>query len=65
MLGPDLVAAHCIFVDAADWKLLAERQVGCVHNPSSNMMIASGASPVRGDAGGGRSSGAGDGWSGG
>jgi 5-methylthioadenosine/S-adenosylhomocysteine deaminase len=46
VLGPDLVAAHCIFVDKADRKLLAERQVGCVHNPSSNMMIASGVSPV-------------------
>ncbi len=28
VLGPDLVAAHCIFVDAADWKLLAERAGG-------------------------------------
>ena len=46
VLGPELVAAHCIFVDEADRKLLAERQVGCVHNPSSNMMIASGVSPV-------------------
>ncbi len=46
VLGPSLVAAHCIFVDEADRKLLAERQVGCVHNPSSNMMIASGVSPV-------------------
>ena len=46
VLGPDVVAAHCIFVDAADEKLLAKRQVGCVHNPSSNMMIASGVSPV-------------------
>jgi 5-methylthioadenosine/S-adenosylhomocysteine deaminase len=46
VLGPDLVAAHCIFVDEADRKLLAERQVGCVHNPSSNMMISSGVSPV-------------------
>lgn len=46
VLGPNLVAAHCIFVDAADRKLLAERNVGCVHNPSSNMMIASGVSPV-------------------
>jgi 5-methylthioadenosine/S-adenosylhomocysteine deaminase len=46
VLGPDLVAAHCIFVDAADRKLLAERNVGCVHNPSSNMMIASGVAPV-------------------
>jgi 5-methylthioadenosine/S-adenosylhomocysteine deaminase len=46
VLGPDVVAAHCIFVDEADWKLLAERHVGCVHNPSSNMMLASGVSPV-------------------
>jgi 5-methylthioadenosine/S-adenosylhomocysteine deaminase len=46
VLGPDLIAAHCIFVDEADRKLLAERNVGCVHNPSSNMMIASGVSPV-------------------
>jgi 5-methylthioadenosine/S-adenosylhomocysteine deaminase len=46
VLGPNLVAAHCIFVDHADWELLAARRVGCVHNPSSNMMIASGVSPV-------------------
>src|SRR5579871_6067800 len=46
LLGPDVVAAHCIFVDAADQKMLAEKNVGCVHNPSSNMMIASGVSPV-------------------
>ena len=46
ILGPDVLAAHCIFVDAADEKTLAQRQVGCVHNPSSNMMIASGVSPV-------------------
>jgi 5-methylthioadenosine/S-adenosylhomocysteine deaminase len=46
VLGPDVVAAHCIFVDAADWKTLAQRHVGCVHNPSSNMMLASGVSPV-------------------
>jgi 5-methylthioadenosine/S-adenosylhomocysteine deaminase len=46
VLGPDVVSAHCIFVDEADRKTLADRQVGCVHNPSSNMMIASGVSPV-------------------
>jgi 5-methylthioadenosine/S-adenosylhomocysteine deaminase len=46
VLGPDVVAAHCIFVDETDRKLLAEKQVGCVHNPSSNMMLASGVSPV-------------------
>jgi 5-methylthioadenosine/S-adenosylhomocysteine deaminase len=46
VLGPDVVSAHCIFVEEADRKTLAQRQVGCVHNPSSNMMIASGVSPV-------------------
>jgi 5-methylthioadenosine/S-adenosylhomocysteine deaminase len=46
LLGPDVVGAHCIFVDPADWKTLAAKQVGCTHNPSSNMMIASGVSPV-------------------
>jgi 5-methylthioadenosine/S-adenosylhomocysteine deaminase len=46
VLGPDVVAAHCIFVDEADRKILAQHGVGCVHNPSSNMMIASGVAPV-------------------
>jgi len=45
ILGPDVLAAHCIFVDEADRKVLPA-QVGCVHNPSSNMMLASGVSPV-------------------
>jgi 5-methylthioadenosine/S-adenosylhomocysteine deaminase len=46
VLGPDVVSAHCIFVDEADRKTLAQRQASCVHNPSSNMMLASGVSPV-------------------
>jgi len=46
LLGPEIIAAHCIFVDEADRKLLAEKRVGCVHNPSSNMMLASGVAPV-------------------
>jgi 5-methylthioadenosine/S-adenosylhomocysteine deaminase len=46
VLGSDVVSAHCIFVDEADRKILAQRQVGCIHNPSSNMMLASGVSPV-------------------
>jgi 5-methylthioadenosine/S-adenosylhomocysteine deaminase len=46
ILGNDIVAAHCIYVDDADRKTLAQRQVGCIHNPSSNMMLASGVSPV-------------------
>jgi 5-methylthioadenosine/S-adenosylhomocysteine deaminase len=46
LLGPDVIAAHCIYVDEADRKTLAGRQTGCVHNPSSNMMLASGVAPV-------------------
>jgi 5-methylthioadenosine/S-adenosylhomocysteine deaminase len=46
VLGPDVISAHCIFVDEADRKTLAQRGTGCVHNPSSNMMLASGVSPV-------------------
>jgi 5-methylthioadenosine/S-adenosylhomocysteine deaminase len=45
-LGPDVTAAHCVWVDAGDMRLLASRDVGCVHNPSSNMKLASGVSPV-------------------
>jgi 5-methylthioadenosine/S-adenosylhomocysteine deaminase len=45
-LDPDVVAAHCIWVDATDRKLLAEKGVGCVHNPGSNTMLASGVAPV-------------------
>jgi 5-methylthioadenosine/S-adenosylhomocysteine deaminase len=47
VLGPDVVAAHCIWIDAADIALLAKSQAGCVHNPSSNMMLASGVAPVQ------------------
>jgi len=46
ILGPDVISAHCIFVDEADRKTLAQRGTGCIHNPSSNMMLASGVSPV-------------------
>jgi 5-methylthioadenosine/S-adenosylhomocysteine deaminase len=45
-LGPDVTAAHCIWVDADDTAILVRRQVGCVHNPSSNMQLASGVAPV-------------------
>src|SRR5499425_746795 len=46
LLGPDVLAAHCIWLEASDMKTLAERQAGCVHNPSSNMMLASGVAAV-------------------
>jgi 5-methylthioadenosine/S-adenosylhomocysteine deaminase len=46
LLGPNIIAAHCVWTDENDRKLLAQRGVGCIHNPSSNMMLASGVAPV-------------------
>jgi 5-methylthioadenosine/S-adenosylhomocysteine deaminase len=46
VLGPDVLAAHCVWLSDDDIRLLARRDVGCSHNPSSNMMLASGAAPV-------------------
>ena len=46
VLGPDVVAAHSIWVDATDIRILGRRGVGSIHNPSSNMKLASGVMPV-------------------
>lgn len=46
LLGPDVVGAHCIWVDAADIATLAHFNVGCIHNPSSNMKTAAGVMPI-------------------
>jgi 5-methylthioadenosine/S-adenosylhomocysteine deaminase len=47
LLGPDVIAAHCTWVDAEDIRKLAQKNVGCVYNPSSNAMLASGVAPVQ------------------
>ena len=41
-LGPNVLAAHGVWCDADDFRLLAERSVGLAHNPESNMKLASG-----------------------
>ncbi len=46
LLGPDVVGAHCVWVDQADIRTLAHFNVGCIHNPSSNMKTAAGVMPV-------------------
>jgi 5-methylthioadenosine/S-adenosylhomocysteine deaminase len=46
VLAPNVIAAHCVWVNAADMKLLAEHDVGCVYNPSSNLKLADGMAPV-------------------
>jgi len=46
VLGPDVLGAHCIHVNAADIATLAHFGVGCSHNPSSNMKTAAGVMPL-------------------
>ena len=41
-----LVAAHCVYVDEDDIKIMARRGVTAVHNPASNMKRSSGFAPV-------------------
>jgi 5-methylthioadenosine/S-adenosylhomocysteine deaminase len=45
-LGPDVIAAHVIWVDDEEIALLAQHSVGAVHNPESNMKLASGTMPL-------------------
>jgi len=42
VLGPNVIAAHGIWLTDADIALLAARDVGVIHNPESNMKLASG-----------------------
>jgi 5-methylthioadenosine/S-adenosylhomocysteine deaminase len=46
VLGPDLLGAHCIWLDQADIQTLAHFGVGCSYNPSSNMKGAAGLMPA-------------------
>jgi 5-methylthioadenosine/S-adenosylhomocysteine deaminase len=46
ILGPDVVGAHCVWVDQADIATLVQFGVGCTNNPSSNMKTAAGVMPV-------------------
>jgi 5-methylthioadenosine/S-adenosylhomocysteine deaminase len=46
ILGPDVLGAHCVWVDQADIVTLAHFNVGCTNNPSSNMKTAAGVMPV-------------------
>ncbi|MEA4846438.1 MAG: amidohydrolase [Clostridiaceae bacterium] len=46
LLNDKTVAAHCVAVDDADIEILASHEVNVVHNPGSNMKLASGTAPV-------------------
>jgi 5-methylthioadenosine/S-adenosylhomocysteine deaminase len=44
--GPDVLAAHCVWLSDGDIEILRERGVNVSHNPISNMKLASGTAPV-------------------
>ncbi len=45
-LGPDVLAAHCIWLSPEDIQILKKKDVKIAHNPTSNMKLASGIAPV-------------------
>jgi 5-methylthioadenosine/S-adenosylhomocysteine deaminase len=42
VLGPDVIAAHTLWISENDIRILGERGVHCVHNVNSNLKLASG-----------------------
>ncbi|MFC1488673.1 amidohydrolase family protein [Thermodesulfobacteriota bacterium] len=46
LLGPHLIADHCVHLETPDIQTLANHGVKVVHNPESNMKLASGVAPV-------------------
>lgn len=42
VLGPDVIAAHTLWLSDNDVRILAERGVTCVHNVNSNLKLSSG-----------------------
>lgn len=45
-LGPDVLHAHCVWLDDADIRILAERRCAVSYNPVSNMYLGSGPPPI-------------------
>jgi 5-methylthioadenosine/S-adenosylhomocysteine deaminase len=46
LLGPGLIAVHCVHLEPAEIDLLARHGCSVVHCPSSNLKLASGFAPV-------------------
>jgi 5-methylthioadenosine/S-adenosylhomocysteine deaminase len=46
VLGPHLIADHCVHLDDPEIARIATNGVSVIHNPESNMKLASGISPV-------------------
>jgi 5-methylthioadenosine/S-adenosylhomocysteine deaminase len=46
LLGSHLIVDHCVHINKPEIELLAENDVSIVHNPESNMKLASGIAPI-------------------
>ncbi|MFP4397650.1 MAG: amidohydrolase [Desulfonatronovibrio sp.] len=46
-LGPNIIAAHVIWVNEREMDILARRKVKVIHNPVSNMKLGSGTFPFK------------------
>jgi 5-methylthioadenosine/S-adenosylhomocysteine deaminase len=46
ILGPHLIADHCVHLNEREIKRIAENQVNVIYNPESNMKLASGIAPI-------------------
>jgi len=47
-LGPDVLLAHCVWLDERDLDLLAQSRTGVSHNPVSNQFLTTGVAPAAG-----------------
>ena len=46
ILGPNLIADHCVHMNTEEIRVLSNYGVSVIHNPESNMKLASGIAPV-------------------
>ncbi|MAR99939.1 MAG: N-ethylammeline chlorohydrolase [Nitrosomonadales bacterium] len=46
IIGPSMIAAHCVHLNEQDLSILTSNKVNIVHNPSSNMKLGSGIADV-------------------
>jgi len=46
VLGPDVLAAHCVWIDDNEMEVLKETKVNVVHNPTSNVKSSAGIARV-------------------
>ena len=47
LVGPNFTAAHAVWLDEADMRIMAARGASVAHNPGSNMKLGNGMFPLR------------------